>query len=452
MKGRVRFFPEQLNEMSLEERKNHKERLLREQIQYVYDSSPEYYRLRFKECGAEPGDIKTIEDLRRLPIFIDKDRERQSMEASLEKYGHPFGLHLCCDISEIVSTGGTAGTTGHPTFPYTFTSEDLARSNDNLAWMHREVFGLGPGDRCLFTFPLGVYATTALLFGLRNAGVLPVDIDVRLGTKPVLDLVRWTKPNCWWTGPTIAAYYVERFKQDLQISPSDLGFKCLMLTGEILLPEVKARLESAYGCRCYDFWGPSATSISVSCDSNEYWGLHKFAEDWDISYEDLVDPATKEPVEIKDGAIGEIVVTHLYKKAAPYVRYATGDVVQLFTSECPGCGFKGYRVRVIGRSDDMITVKGVNVFGRVIRQTLQRFVPRVTGRMRIIKESPSPRVETLKLRVEYAPGMQNNLEDLAREIKEVMKTELRVNPEIEWTEPESLKVDFHKEPLFEKRY
>ncbi|MGB4220690.1 MAG: hypothetical protein WBJ50_05375, partial [Smithellaceae bacterium] len=118
MTGKIRLYPEELNNMSYEQRKERKENLLRQSVKYMYDHSPEYYQLRFKECGATPNDIRTIEDLRKLPIFMDKDRERQSMEASLEKYGHPFGLHVCCDPADIISTGGTSGTTGHPTYPY----------------------------------------------------------------------------------------------------------------------------------------------------------------------------------------------------------------------------------------------------------------------------------------------------------------------------------------------
>ena len=126
--------------------------------------------------------------------------------------------------------------------------------------------------------------------------------------------------------------------------------------------------------------------------------------------------------------------------------------MEVATTECPGCGFKGYRAKVIGRADDMLTVKGVNVFGRVIKECLQKFAPRVTGRMRIIKEDPSPRVTTLKLRVEYGAGMEGKLDELAEEIKSTMKLELRVNPQIEWTAPGSLQTASHKQPLFEKRY
>ena len=373
-------------------------------------NSPEFYQAKFKSYGAEPEDIQTIEDLRKLPVIMDKDDERQSMEASLEKYGHPFGLHACCDPSDVISTGGTSGTTGHPTYPYSQTREDYELVSRLVAWMHNDILGLGAGDRAFFLFPLGVYATSVLLPGLRRANILTLDIDVRLGTQVALDLVKWTKPNFWWTGPTIAFYFIDLFKNQFHIDPKDLGFKCLLLTGELGcgIPELKKTVESAYGCRWFDFWGPSATSLSMSCNSDEYHGLHNFADDWDISYEDLVDPSTREPIEVEEGAVGEIVVTHLKKKAAPYLRYATGDLVEVYTSECPACGFKGYRAKVVGRADDMITVKGVNVFGRVIKETLQKFVPRVTGRLRIIKEDPSPRVTTLKLSVEYGTDMNPN--------------------------------------------
>ncbi|MCD6570675.1 MAG: phenylacetate--CoA ligase family protein [Deltaproteobacteria bacterium] len=453
MKGKVRFWPEELNNMGFEQRKEHKERLMRESIKYMYDNSPEYYQVCFKECGAEPGDIKTIEDLRKLPIFMDKDRERQSMETSLEKYGHPFGLHVCCDPADIISTGGTAGTTGHPTYPYSQTQEDFDLAAEAVAFMHNEILGLGRGDRAFFLFPLGVYATSTLLPGIQKAGILPLPIEIRLGPQVAMELVKWTKPTFWWTGAAIVDFYLEGLKK-MGIDPKDFGFKCIILTGEIGcgIPELKKKVEEGYGCRWYDFWGPSFTSISISCDSDEYYGLHNFAADIDICYEDLVDPETKEPIELKEGAVGEIIVTHLRKKASPYLKYATGDVVELFTSECPACGFKGYRIKPVGRSDDMLTVKGVNVFGGAILRTLQKLVPKVTGHMRIIKEDPSHRITKLKLRVEYAAGMEDKLDDLANEIRQVMKTELRVSPEIEWTAPESLDRPARKPPLFEKRY
>jgi len=453
MAGKIRLYPEELNEMSFEERKVRKEKLLRQSIAYMYDNSPEYYQLRFKECGAEPGDIKTIEDLRKLPVFMDKDRERQSMEASLEKYGHPFGLHICCDPADVVSTGGTSGTTGHPTYPYTQAKEDREFISDAVAFMHKLV-GLGKGDRAFFLYPLGVYATSAILPGVEKSGILPLPIDIRLGPQLALEMVKWTRPTFWFTGSAIVDFYADLLKNKLGMDPKDLGFKCLLLTGEMGcgIPELKKKIEDAYGCRWYDWWGPSLLNIAISCDSDEYHGLHNFAEDWDLTGEDLVDPVTKEPIEIKDGAVGEIVGTHLRKKAAPYLRYATGDIVEVFTSECPGCGFKGYRLKPVGRADDMITVKGVNVFAGAIHKKLQQFVPRVTGHMRVIREDPSPRITKLIIKLEYGEGMKDKTEELGREIKSVMKTELRISPTFEWVPPETLERPLRKPILFEKKY
>ncbi len=109
-------------------------------------------------------------------------------------------------------------------------------------------------------------------------------------------------------------------------------------------------------------------------------------------------------------------------------------------------------MRVIGRSDDMITVKGVNVFAGAIHKTLQKFMPRVTGHMRVIKEDPSARITQLKLVVEYGPGMEGQLEELGKEIRNTVKTELRVSPEFEWVKPETLERPIRKPILFEKRY
>jgi len=453
MVGKIRFYPESFNQLSADEQREHKEKLLRQSVQYMYDHSPEYYQLRFKECGAEPGDIQTIEDLRKLPIFMDKDRERQSMEASLQKYGHPFGLHLCCDPADVVSTGGTSGTTGHPTYPYTQAWEDREYIASSVDHMHR-LLGLGRGDRAFFLYPLGVYATSAVLPGLEKSGILPLPIDIRLGPQPALEMVKWTRPTFWYTGVAIVEFYIDILRNKMGIDPRDLGFKCLLLGGEAGcgIPELKKKVEDAFGCRWYDWWGPSLLNIAISCNSDDYHGLHNFAGDWDISSEDIVDPVTKEPLEIRDGVVGEMVGTHLRKKAAPYLRYATGDIVEVLTSECPACGFKGYRLKVMGRADDMITVKGVNVFAGAIHKTLQQFVPRVTGHMRVVKEDPSARLSSLVLRLEYGEGMADQLEELGKEIVQEMRSSLRISPRFEWVPPETLERPIRKPILFEKRY
>jgi len=166
---------------SQEEIRKLQEERLPKQLKYCYDHS-EFYKMKFDACGARPEDIRTLEDLRKLPVFMVKDDERRSAEQSLQKYGHPFGLHLCAPLEDLYLTGTTSGTTGTPTFSYTFTENDMNFLAPRIA--HRlSLAGVGKGDRVAFFFALGIYATTMTLWGLRLLGALPIDIDARGGTR-----------------------------------------------------------------------------------------------------------------------------------------------------------------------------------------------------------------------------------------------------------------------------
>jgi phenylacetate-CoA ligase len=445
----------ELNDMSLEEIRRYQEKKLIRQLKYCYEKS-EYYRKKFDEIGVRPEEVKTIEDLRQLPIFMTKDEERKSAMASLEKYGHPFGLHLCAPVDEIYLTGTTSGTTGNPTFSYTFTKKDIEFIGRQLG--HRlSLTGVGKGDRVVFFFSLGVYATTMTLWGLRAIGALPIDIDARAGTDILLQFIELTRPTYLACTPSLAEFLIDKAPRTINKQVKDFHLKGLLTTGEIgiALPEVKKKLESAYGCRAYDYWAPCGNALGVSCDSEEYYGLHAVAPDVCTSYDDLVDPITKKPVDSDvDGTIGEMVHTSLEREACPSVKYAYGDVVQIFIKECPGCGFKGKRAKVIGRADDMLIVKGVNVYPAAIKDIVSSFIPDVTGEMRIVLDSPPPRViPPLKLKIEHGKHIgKQDLEMLNKKISETLHSKLKIRPQIHFVEPGSLPKETRKTPIFEKRY
>jgi phenylacetate-CoA ligase len=146
--------------------------------------------------------------------------------------------------------------------------------------------------------------------------------------------------------------------------------------------------------------------------------------------------------------------TSLTRRAAPLLRYATGDIVQVFTSPCPGCGFEGPRVKVIGRSDDMLIVKGTNVYPAAIKQEIASFAPETTGEMRVVLSGPPPRVvPPLVVKVEFGPTVRaDDLPGLTARIKGHLSSKLKVSPEIEWVAPRSLERAMTKTPLFEKNY
>lgn len=424
------------------------------QLRYCYESSP-FYRQQFDEAGAKPEDIRNLDDLRSLPIFMTKDNERKNAQESLEKHNHPFGTHLCAAVEDIYMTATTSGTTGMPTFSYTVTLKDLELISKGLG--HRFAFnGVKKGDRVLFFFALGVYATTENLWGIRGIGALPIDVDSRAGSELMLRFADLTRANYMATTPSLSEYLIQKAPEAIGKQVADLRLKGVMLTGEIGvgLPEVKKKLEEAYDCRAYDYWAPAGHAIAITCDHDDYYGMHGMSPDLCTSFEDLVDPSTKKPIALEDGAVGEMVVTSLKREACPLVKYASGDIIQVFLEPCPNCGFPGKRIKVVGRSDDMLVVKGVNVYPASIKQVVSTFVPKITGEMRIVLTEPPPRVvPPLKLKLEHgAETREPGLEGLANDISLALHNHLKIRPRIEWVRPGSLEKSTRKTPIFERIY
>lgn len=442
------------NLISEEQIKEYREQLLQAQLSYCYKNSV-YYHKMFKEVGFEPQDIKTIEDFQKIPILMSKDRERESQAESIEKLGHPFGMHLCCPPEEVVIMGSTSGTTGIPTYTYSLSESDLQVIKE--FWPHvLRYAGIHPGDRILFAHALGIYATTCVEYGIRAAGCLPVDVDVRGGAHFILNSAKLTRPHAAFMTPSLAEYMVDRAPQIIGMEMRDFGFKALFCVGEIGVgvPEVKQKIEDGFGCRVYDWIGPMAGTFAVSCDSDEYYGMHALSSYGDLYPDDLVDPDTKEPLEVKDGVIGEAIYTSLNRRACPLIRFSSGDMVQVFTEECPVCGFKGRRLKVVGRTDDMLVVKGTNIYPAAIKKSIAQFIPEITGEMRIVLNNPPPRVvPPLQLKLEYGlKTEERDLPALEERIKKALSFEVKVNPTIIWVEPKSLEKSLAKTPVFENNY
>lgn len=435
--------------MNQEQILNEQEKMLKKQLKYVYRNS-EYYRKKFEEIGVRPEEITTLEKFYELPTFMNKASERESQQESLERFGHPFGMHLCTSPDQIEFTGTTSGTSGNPTFTYTFTEEDLHFLNRYVAHM-LEYGNIHAGERALFSHSLGIYATSSILWGIRSQGVLPIDVDVRGGSNIILKYAQMTKPSALMTTPSLAEYLIDKAAND-GFDVGDLGLQSIFTVGEIGIgiPEIKNKIESAYGCRVYDYLG----EIGFSCDSDEYHGIHCVAPDFNLFPNNLVDPETKKPIEVSDGVIGETIDNELGLKALPRIRYASGDIVQVFTKECPGCGFKGKRIKFIGRSDDMLIIKGANVYPSTIKEVIANFIPHVTGEIRIVLNDRPPRVvPPLVVKIEYGKDTKkDDLEHLEKKIKAALHTEARVTPNIIWCPPNSLGKALTKTPLFEKNY
>jgi phenylacetate-CoA ligase len=432
---------------------------LKKMIRYCYHNSPHYYRRKFDELGLKPGDIKTWEDFRKLPILVTKDEERKSQEESLAKEGHPFGLFLCCPVDKVIGVTTTGGTTGAPTYAYLFTQHDLgiaAEIQHRVYWWA----GLRPGDRVANIFAQCMHgAGWPYNYGLQTMGCCPIPIGAESGTERILRQLALAKAKAMIGTAPLMEHLIERCPEVLGKPIGELGIK-ILISGAAPgagIPSVRKKIEEAYGAKLFDMMGGVQGIHHVSCDSKEYYGLHSNCADFAIWREDLVDPETKEPLEIEDGVIGLGLQTMLDWEARPYLKCDFGDMLQVFTEECPGCGFRGLRMKVVGRADDMLNVKGVKIFPEGVKGVVNSFIPRVTGEMRIVLDEPGSLVEPpLKVKVEHAPGLsQEEQSALREEIRQTMRARLEVTPVIELIPPGTLERTLSstaKQVLVEKTY
>jgi len=215
------------------------------------------------------------------------------------------------------------------------------------------------------------------------------------------------------------------------------------------LPEVRRGIEEAYGGRLYDYTGVIHTFHGLSCDAPDS-GMHFLSEDYCVL--ELLDPETKSPIAARDGAVGEMVYTELDIEGTPLMRYALGDVIRISDKPC-SCGWRGLSFKILGRADDMLIVKGVNVYPAAIRSVVAGFAPRTTGQMRIVLDRPGHKVvPPLRVMVEHAAGLEEpQMDALVRELRGAIRDKLKVTPAIELVPPETLARSSHKTRLVEIR-
>ena len=421
---------------------------LQNQLRYCVSNSP-HYAAKFAAIGAEPGDIRTWEDFRRLPPLLTKEEQRQSQLESVERFGHPYGLYHCAPLDEVVGIYTTSGTTGDPTF-YLFTNADLDVHHEITRRIHTAT-GVRPGTTLMWTFGTGIWVAGSIPEGFHRMGVRLVNVGLEGGSEAVLKFLRLVRPETLVATPSMAGYLVERCPEVLGIDVRDLGVERLTMGGEpgAGIPETRQHLGASFGADVYDFIGPTSQFGYASCDAPEYAGMHDVAPDLHIWADDLVDPVTRKPLEITDGVIGEALMTDLTHEAGPVLKYSYGDMVQVFTSPCV-CGRPGRRIRMLGRADDMLIVKGVNVYPAAIRAVVESFIPETTGVMRIVlSEAPPMVVPPLTLRIEVASQISSTAQrDLASRIQQEMHKRLRITPRCEFVEPKTFERKTTKTPFF----
>lgn len=419
------------------------------QLAYNYGHSP-FYRRRFDNLGMKPEDIRSWDDFRRIPT-MDKHEHRRAQEESVERFGHPYGMLACAPPEKFVLLNATTGTTGAPTL-YTMTENDRAVLNELQARKFWRL-GLRPGDRVLHGMALSMFVGgLPLIQALSAYGACPIPIGAEVGSRRLLEFGALLHPRMLCCTPSYAEHLAEKAPEILGRPIRTLGLELIFSGGEpgAGLPEVRNRIETAYGARIYDTIGAAHTFHGVSCDLPEYQGLHFLSEDYCIL--ELLDPKTKQVVELRDGAVGDMVFTYLGIEGTPFLRYALGDVLQVFVAPCE-CGWPGLRFKILGRADDMLIVKGVNVYPAAVRDVVAGFAPRTTGQMRVLLDKPGHLVKPpLRLMIERGAEVpDDDGAGLIADLQRMLHEKLKVTPDIELVPYGTLERSSHKTKLIEIR-
>ncbi len=408
-----------------------------------------FYSKMIQEGKIDPDKLSSMEEFREKIKPFDKQELRQLVEDCQGDLLKALDQIIPIKIHQLDWIATTTGTTGVPT-PYPLTNRDIQNLWGEAMVRGAWRAGVRPEDRILFCFALSmVIAGVPTMLALQKLGSTMLPVGAEAKSERILLVQKLFQGTVYAGTPSLAEYLIEQAPKLIKQDVSQLGFKALICGGEpgAGIPEVKVKLENAYKCRIFD----AGAGFGFSCDHEEYQGMHWMVDD--LVYYELVDPDTKEPLPMENGAKGEALFTTLEADGWVMIRQSMGDIHQVFTDPCP-CGRSGFRYKVVGRADDMLKVKGVMVYPTHIKGVINDFIPKVTGEFRIILDEPPPRVvPPLKIRVEHAVGIEGaELERLEKEIVGTMSRRIKISPQIIWTEPGSLGRSHYKGQTFEKTY
>ncbi|HLS83027.1 MAG TPA: AMP-binding protein [Steroidobacter sp.] len=419
---------------------------LQRHLTLLYDGAP-FWRRRMDRFGAKPSDIRRLGDLAKaLPPC-----RKQDLREDAEKYGAVESMHqmIAAPLDQLRLLAATSGTTGEPT-PYPYTPAGLEINNETYARIFWRA-GIRPGDRILHGFGLSMFVGgVPIVMAASAMGACPIPVGAEAGAERLLKVALSFKPRALFCTPSYAEHLIEAAPKLIGKSVASLGVQIIVAGGEpgAGLPEVRRKIESAYGARLFDIGGAGGGS----CDWHEYQGMHNVRVDASII--ELVDPETDEIIPLEDGARGEACVSTIVGDGSlGGIRNSLGDIMEVTMSPCP-CGRSGFRYRIVGRTDDMLKVKGAIVYPAALDDVIAAFYPRVTGEFRIVLDEPPPRVTPpLKLKIERGEGVEGEaLQRLESEILEAMHGKLRVTPAITWLAPDTLERTGKKTQFFERTY
>ena len=368
------------------------QQLWEQQRLYVSENSP-FYRALW-----QGGDIPLqLEDLPQLPL-TSKAQLRESQAAE-----PPFGHYLAASRDSVNRLHRTSGTTGQA-MNLALSARDCALTV-TVGGRAQRLAGLGPSHsvvHCL-NYQMWMGGVTDHLT-LEETGAMVVPFGVG-STDLLIETIRQVGVNAISCTPSYPAVLEKTMNEHFpQLDPRDLGLKLGLFGGEAGLddPAFRQRIRDTWGMEPRNAnYGVSDVLSNFAAQCEFDTRLHFLATD--VLYPELIDPDSGEPIALATGAEGELVLTHLQRDCQPLVRFRSGDIIAVDSTEPCECGCEGFRFRVVGRSDDMVVVRGLNLFPSMVAAVINGF-PELSGNYRIPLDTRPP-YDYLPLAVELSANV-----------------------------------------------
>ena len=415
------YFDLEIETMKPEDLRPLQEAKLARQLDYLIARSP-FYRDKFAAAGVGREDFRSLNDLARFP-FTTKEELRESQQAC-----PPLGRHMAADMIDVIRLHASTGTTGVPSF-VGVTRKD-AEIWTKVTARSFYTMGIRPSD-------IVIHAASLTMF----AGGLPVKDAIEwigatfvpVGTGASEKLVLYAKalhPSALHCTPSYAIYLADYVRREARMDPRDLGFTKFVCGAEpgAGIPAVRAKISEEWGARVNEGLGNADMVPVIFSECPDQSGMHYNAQEY--VYNEIIDPESGEILPIETGVSGELVYTSLERECVPLVRFRTRDRVNILGTSCK-CGRTSYKLRCVGRTDDMLIVLGVNVFPSAVRDIVSSFYPAMTGEVQILLDQPGPGVKPpLQVVAEYGNGNQDQAM-LQKKVEDKIKAVLSVSAAVQ---------------------
>ncbi len=394
---------------------------LKKTLKTVYNNVP-FYKEKFDSAGVTPEHIRTLDDVRRLPFTTGEDLRN----------AYPDGL-LATSKDKIIRLHTSSGTTGKPKAIY-FSAKDVDRAAELMARC-LVMTGVTHNDVLQNMMTYGLFTGALVMhYGAEKVGVLVIPAGPGNSERQLM-LMRDFKTTVVHMTPSYALYFAE-FLEKKGVNPrKDLFLKKAFIGAEPYTEETRRKIEKLFGIDVYNSYGLSEMNgpgVAFECECKS--GMHL----WEDNYlMEIIDPSTGE--RLPDGEKGELVLTTLCREAMPIIRYRTRDITSIISEPCQ-CGRTHRRMsRITGRSDDMLIVRGVNIFPQQIERVLMG-IPGVGKNYLIILDGLDEMTVQTEFDLSVFDGQVEHLVQLQNRIVDELNAEILIKPKVELLPPGSLPV------------